>query len=227
MIALVAAVALQRCAFAQNLIVNGGFDASAAGWVAANNAAGGYACCKGNPGGWFGLDSTPSLTTDPMVSQVVGGLIPGTSYAVSGDYAKLIDRGGGSASALSFGVATDGMLRYESRQTDFAWHSFSFGLTATSQSITLSLSAQRNGTGVAYKIDNIAMQPIPLVTATTAGRNIALFWPTNAVGFSLQSATNIAAGAWWAVTNAPTVLGSNYAVSLSASSGSRLFRLKR
>src|SRR5712671_2792434 len=86
-----------QSAVAQNLIVNGGFVADATGWSATNNAAGGYACCKGNPGGLFWLDSSPSPTNDPTVSQVVTGLIAGVSYAVSGDYEKLIDRGGGSS----------------------------------------------------------------------------------------------------------------------------------
>src|SRR5215472_1284148 len=134
-VALLAVGGLQSCVLAQNLVVNGGFDTNATGWSASNNALGGYECCKGNPGGCFWLDSTPSLTTDPTVSQVVSGLIPGNSYTVSGNYAKLIDRGGGSVSALSFGVALDGTLYYESLQTDFAWHNFSFQFKATSTSV--------------------------------------------------------------------------------------------
>jgi hypothetical protein len=226
-LALVSAAWWQGCAFAQNLIVNGGFDTDAAGWTASNNALGGYACCKGNPGGCFWLDSSPSPTTDPTVSQVVSGLIAGTSYAVSGDYAKLIDRGGGSASDFRFGVATDGVVRYESRQTDFAWHSFAFGFTATTQSTVLVISAQRNGTGVSYQIDNIVLQPVPSVAAALVGSNAALSWPTNALGFNVEYSTNMAAGTWTAVTNAPTIRGTNYTVSLTAQAGSRFFRLKQ
>jgi hypothetical protein len=224
---LAASIGFQFCAVAQNLIVNGGFDTTAAGWSASNAALGGYACCKGNPGGLFWLDSAPSPTTDPTISQVVGGLIPDISYAVSGDYEKLIDRGGGSATDLSFGVAIDGVFHYESRQSDFAWHSFGFSFVATSPSITMSISAQRKGTGVSYGIDNIVMQRTPSVTARVVAPNVVLSWPTNALGFSLQSSTNLTAGSWLAVTNTAVIVGSNYAMTLSAPQGKRFFRVKR
>lgn len=223
---LAVSIGFQFCALAQNLIVNGGFNTNATGWSAANNSFGGYVCCKGNPGGFFSLDSgTPSLTTDPTVSQVITGLIPGVHYVVSGDYEKEIDRGGGSPTGLSFGVAIDGAFLYESPQSDFAWHSFAFSFAATSPSVTLSISAQRNGTGVSYEIDNIMMQQTPLVVARIAPPNIVLSWPTNVLGFRLQSATNSIAAIWSDVTNAPAVVGGNYSVTMSPTEGRRFFRL--
>ena len=224
---LAASVVCQFCAVAQNLVVNSGFDTNAAGWTASNNTNGGYACCKGNPGGRFLLDSGPSPTTAPTVSQVVSGLVPGSSYAVSGDYAKLIDWGGGSATNLSFGVTLDTVLNFESRQTDFAWHTFGFQFTAASTTTTLSISAQRNGTGVAYQIDNIVVQPAPLLTARVVGPNVVVSWPTNALGFSLQSSTNLAAPNWISVTNASTISCTNYATTLNLSSGKSFFRLRK
>jgi hypothetical protein len=59
-------------AIAQNMIANGGFNTDATGWSETNNSPlGGYRCCKGNPEGLFWLDSSPSPTNDPTISQVV------------------------------------------------------------------------------------------------------------------------------------------------------------
>jgi hypothetical protein len=213
---------------AQNLIINGGFDTNATGWTASNvSRLGGWACCKGNPGGFFQLDTTPSPTTDPTISQVINGLTPGVSYAVSGVYEKLIDWGGGSLTNLSFGVAVDGVFRYEVPQSGWAWHSFGFAFVATSPSVTLSISAQRNGTGVSYGIDNIVMQPTPSVAVRITENNVVLSWPTNTAGFSLQSATNLNATSWFDATNASAIVGTNYSVTLSATQQVQFFRLKR
>lgn len=226
---LVACIWCSICATAQNLVVNGGFDVDAVGWTATNLGIGaGYRPSKGNPGGYFGLDNpSPSALTDPTISQVVTGLTPGVSYTVSGDYEKEIDHGGGSPTGLSFGVAIDGTFFYEAHQSDFAWHGFVFMFVASSPSITLSISAQRDGTGVSYGIDNIVMQPTPSVTARVAAPNVVFSWPTNALGFSLQSSTNLTAGSWADVTNTTVIVGSNYSVILSPTQERRFFRLKR
>ena len=118
------------------------------------------------------------------------------------------------------------VFSYEAPQSDFAWHSFAFSFVATSSSSTLSISAQRNGTGVAYGIDNLVMQRIPQVAARIVRPNIELSWPTNALGFKLQSATNFPAAVWSDVTNTPALVsGSDYSVTLSPSEGRRFFRL--
>jgi hypothetical protein len=215
-------------AAAQNLVVNGGFDTSAAGWTATNvSIGGGYVSSKGNPGGYYELNSPPSSTTDPEISQVVNGLIPGVSYAVSGDYEKTIDWGGGFPTTFSFGVEMNGVFLYEASQSDFAWHHFSFAFVADSPIITLSISAQRNGTGVSYGIDNIMLQPSPSLAVRVVGTNVVVSWPTNALGFSLQSSTNLTAASWSNVTNTAAIVGTNYSVTLGARQQKQFFRLKK
>lgn len=215
-------------AAAQNFVLNGGFDTNAVGWTATNTEnGGGYRSSKGNPGGFFHLDTQPSSTTDPTISQQVNGLIPGVSYTVSGDYEKIVDRGGGSPTALSFGVAIDGVFLYEAQQSDFAWHTFTFVFVAASPSVSLSISAQRNGTGVSYGIDNIVLQPTPSVAARIVDAGVALWWPTNVLGFSLQSSTNLASANWSDVTNTTAIVGTNYSVTLGARQQKQFFRLKK
>lgn len=214
-------------AIAQNFVTNGRFDTNATGWTAANDSLGGWTCCKGNPGGWFWLDANPSPTTDPTVSQVVNGLTPGVRYAVSGDFERLIDRGGGSPTGLSFGVAIDGVFYYQAPQSDWAWHSFSFSFVAASSSATLSLSAQMNGTGVSYGIDNLVVQPLPVFAFSLAQTNLVFSWPTSTIGFNLQSASDLTAASWSNVTNPPVVVGTNYSVTASATGQIQFFRLKK
>jgi hypothetical protein len=212
---------------AQNLVVNGTFDTGATGWTAANVSNGGYVPSKGNPGGYYELNSwPPSSTTDPAISQVVSGLIRGVSYAVSGDYEKSIDWGGGSPTAFSFGVELDGVFLYEAGQSDYAWHHFSFAFVADSPATTLSITAQRNGTGVSYGIDNITLQPRPSLVVREVGTNVVVSWPTNALGFSLQSSTNLTGAGWSSVTNATVIVGSNYSLTLKPAQQKQLFRLK-
>ena len=142
------------------LVFNGGFDASAAGWILTNGA-GWAGPDKGNPGGFVDLDSlAPSAADDPTASQLINGLIPGQPYLISGDYQKKIART--TVPGPSFGVALGNVFLFEASDPgDFLWHSFSFPYMPASTSTLLSLSAQINGTGVSYSIDNIAMYGVP------------------------------------------------------------------
>lgn len=146
-----------------NLVFNGGFDTSAVGWILSNVSFGGYESTKGNPAGDVALDITPpSSTADPTAGQTINSLTPGTIYIVSGDYRRMADRGGGSPTDFSFGVAIDSVFFFEAvAPINNNWYSFSFPYTATGSSALLSLSSQINGTGLSYAIDNIAMYNIP------------------------------------------------------------------
>ena len=85
-------------------------------------------------------------------------MTPGTFYIVSGDYQS----GGKGIANNSFGVALDGVYLFEANSPPtYNWYSFSFEYMATSTSALLSLSAQINGTGYPYAIDNIAMDAVP------------------------------------------------------------------
>jgi hypothetical protein len=146
-----------------NLVFNGGFDTSAAGWTITNVFGSGYEATKGNPAGdvALGIDP-PSSTTVPTASQTINSLTPGGIYMVAGDYLAGPFRGGGSPTDFSFGVAIDGLFLFKTAApTDSTWHRFSFLYTANSSSAALSLSAQLNGVGVSYLIDNISMQAVP------------------------------------------------------------------
>jgi hypothetical protein len=141
-----------------NLVVNGTFDTDALGWSFMNGNS--YFDIKGgNPPGSVVLDEFTPSGSDPTISQTVGSLSTAETYVVTGEYRRFTDRGTGLPTELSFGVAIDGIFLFESADPqDLDWHTFSFLYTANAPSALLSLSAQRNGTGVAYSIDNIVIQ---------------------------------------------------------------------
>lgn len=145
-----------------NLVFNGDFKNNADGWIITNCLFGGFQPTKGNPAGSVALDNlSPSSSTDPTMSQTINGLTPGIIYVISGDFSAITDRGGVS-SGFSFGVAIDGIFLFEAAaQLPGSLQQFNFVYTATSVNALLSLSAQRNGTGVTYEVDNIAMYAIP------------------------------------------------------------------
>jgi hypothetical protein len=67
--------------------------------------------------------------------------------------------------------------------------------------------------------------PAPRLNISLGG-GVAVTWPTNATGFTLESAPNLAAQ-FSAVTNAPVVSGTNYEVTVPADAPAQFFRLRR
>jgi len=168
-------LSLLHLAIAQsNLVFNGGFDTNGAGWTFVNGAHFGW---LGNPGYAVGLDGEPSPSNDPTASQTINSLISGVDYIVSGDYQVAKDRGGGSPTDFSFGVAIDGSFLFEAvAPTNLNWQNFSFLYTATSSSAILSLSSQINGTGVSYVIDNIEMEAVPEPNTLSSILILGIIW---------------------------------------------------
>lgn len=59
-----------------------------------------------------------------------------------------------------------------------------------------------------------------------AGTNVIVAWPTNAAGYTLQTATNLLPGAFWSpVTNPITMCGQQNTITVSPSEPARFYRL--
>lgn len=66
------------------------------------------------------------------------------------------------------------------------------------------------------------------LSAQQSGSNIILSWPTNAVGYTLQSASSLGPPVTWIdCTNTPAVVGTSFTMTNDASAGSQFYRLKR
>jgi PKD repeat protein len=64
------------------------------------------------------------------------------------------------------------------------------------------------------------------LSATRAGQNLGLSWPTNVDGFTLQSAPAGNANATWSdVAQSPQVIGTNFFVTVPMTSGAAIYRL--
>ena len=64
------------------------------------------------------------------------------------------------------------------------------------------------------------------VTVTKSGANTVLSWPVAAAGFAVESRTNLSsAGSWITLTNAPTLVGTNWQFTVPSSGTAQFIRL--
>ena len=84
-----------------------------------------------------------------------------------------------------------------------------------------------SGGGTVFRISFQQPEPPrPLMNMIRSGGNLILLWPTNAVGFVLQSATDaIAPNAWSIVSPEPVIIGGQNVVVDSLSSTQKFYRL--
>jgi hypothetical protein len=144
---------LPQLATAQgNLVVNGGFGTSAAGWMLTGAVYNGY---SGDPAGSLALTA---LTAS--ASQTINGLAPGATYSISGDY-----QGNGEPTPNpTFEVLMNNTIVFEAVAAGNAnWYPFDFFYTASSSSVVLSFDSitPADGTKTGYSIDNISMTAVP------------------------------------------------------------------
>lgn len=62
--------------------------------------------------------------------------------------------------------------------------------------------------------------------APTDALHATLSWTTNAVGWTLESATSVIATNWSSVTNVPIITGTNFSLNLGTDGASKFFRLR-
>ncbi len=64
-------------------------------------------------------------------------------------------------------------------------------------------------------------------TVSRSGNSVVLSWPVAAAGFSVLTRPSLTSGSWSALTNAPTLVGSNWQVTVPTSGSAQFFRLWR
>jgi uncharacterized repeat protein (TIGR03803 family) len=76
---------------------------------------------------------------------------------------------------------------------------------------------------------SISLQiPLPQMAITLSGTNSTLQWPTNAIGFTLHSTTNLVPPeVWTPVSQAPVIVNGQYTVTNLMSDSQRFFRLSQ
>jgi uncharacterized repeat protein (TIGR03803 family) len=86
------------------------------------------------------------------------------------------------------------------------------------------LSGGQSGAGTVFRL-TVVLGP-PQLTIIPSAANVALIWPTNAIGFILQSTTNLASPVVWATNSAaPVVINGQNTVTNPISASQQFFRL--
>jgi len=73
----------------------------------------------------------------------------------------------------------------------------------------------------------IFTMPIPGLSVTRAGGNLVLLWPTNAVGFALESATNLPTTNLRVESITPVIVDDQYVVTNTITGDKKFYRLKK
>ena len=69
---------------------------------------------------------------------------------------------------------------------------------------------------------------LPSLKAKPNGNELILSWPTNAVGFTLQSTLDLTPPVTWIdSTSVPTVIGAQFTLTNTTSGGARFYRLRK
>lgn len=67
----------------------------------------------------------------------------------------------------------------------------------------------------------------PWLIGVQLGTNFVLNWPTNSIGFALQSSTNLSSANWSNTTPLPVIAGGQYAVTNNLTNWLKFYRLKK
>jgi hypothetical protein len=66
---------------------------------------------------------------------------------------------------------------------------------------------------------------LPALGIIHQNSSIVLSWPTNAVGFILENATNLPAANWTTNSSSPAIVNGQYTVTNTVSTGTKFYRL--
>ena len=72
---------------------------------------------------------------------------------------------------------------------------------------------------------NALLSSTASVKATRSGGNVTLSWPVAAAGFSVQARSSLSSGNWTILTNAPTLVGNTWQVTVPTTSSPQFFRV--
>jgi RHS repeat-associated protein/uncharacterized repeat protein (TIGR01451 family) len=153
------------------LVTNGTFNTSANGWALGGGCGDEHWISNvGNPPGSVQLNACGESNSDPLASQVVSGLTPGQTYAISVDVRLHVNGSGGAPNGKSFGIFIDSEPSnpiFLGEYLDNTWHAVSSNFTATQSSHTLILAGELDArtpgvsgnSDVSYYIDNVSLAP--------------------------------------------------------------------
>jgi hypothetical protein len=209
-----------------NLVTNGDFTSAGLGWSFTAAASGSILSYLPGPPTCAGFGANQGL--DDTISQTLS-TVPGILYSISFQLnVGTVHIGGndnGNDFHATFGSSTL-LSATNISQQDFT--TYNFTVVAGTASTDLVFSG-RNGPNYS-KLTGVVVQTYnPIITASLPVDPgfINLGWPTNAVGFNLMQTTNLVPSFWSLVTNEPTVINTNFSVTLPLRLTTGFFRLQK
>jgi len=155
--------------------VNGGFDTDALGWTLHNfDEWSGWTDEAGNPPGCMRLNEFGQSHIDPGIQQLVGDLIPGFTYEITGEYRPYV-AWIGSPSAESFVVTVDSVVvaAFPRGPNGEDWSPFIATFTATATEHEIGFWGEHVDDS-SYELDNVTfgVEQEPEAPATPPGLSI-------------------------------------------------------
>lgn len=150
------------------VLVNGSFDSvvptngTGGGWTAGgNDSLGGRRTAPTADvsfTNFFIMNAGGAVATNPFLQQAIAGFDIGNTYRITGDYENAYN-GFGNPAALSFGVEIVelGLLSEFKQPPSDGVGGFFIEFVASAATLTLRLTAERNGDDSSYGVDNIAV----------------------------------------------------------------------
>jgi hypothetical protein len=120
------------------------------------------------------------------------------------------------------------LVSFDGTDVDFPWSALVMGTDGNFYGTSIyggDLSSDTRGGGTIFRI--VMPPPPPSLTIAQSGNHLVLSWPTNADGFTLQSAPSLDAAANWVdSTDQPAIVGDQYFMTNNISGAAQFYRLK-
>ena len=107
------------------------------------------------------------------------------------------------------------------------WNVTGIALQTGTNVITVTALDAAGNTGQATLTVTYNPPPPPSLQISRSGNLIVLSWLTNAVGFTMEYATNLPATSWISNSSPPAIVSGQYTVTNTISENARFYRLQK
>ena len=130
---------------------------------------------------------------------------------------------GGLTNVVAIAAGWDHSLALKQDGSVVGWGDNTYGECTAPAGLTNVVAIAGGGS---WSLAIVALPP-PTVTLSMSRNLTVLFWPTNAIGYGLESTPSLGSRSWETITNAPVIAADCYVVTNFWSDQARFFRLRQ